>query len=82
MLRVSLVRKQFQKKISVSALLDSGAEGMIINITFAQKHKLTLQTLKHLLPVKNVDRSPNKAGPIHFTIIQTVHIETPDKHFH
>ena len=55
---------------------------MIINTTFAQKHNLTLQTLKHPLPVKNVDGSPNKAGPIHFTTIQTIRIETLDKQFH
>ena len=42
MLRVFLVGRQSQKKISASTLLDSGAEGMIINTTFAQKHKLTL----------------------------------------
>jgi hypothetical protein len=81
-LRVSLVGKQSQKKISASALLDSGAEGMIINTTFAQKNKLTLRTLKHPLPVKNVDGSSNKAGPIRFTTIQTIRIETPDKQFH
>jgi hypothetical protein len=55
---------------------------MIINTTFAQKHNLTLRTLKHPLPVKNVDGSPNKAGPIRFTSIQTIRIETPDKQFH
>ena len=55
---------------------------MIINTTFAQKNKLTLQTLKHPLPVKNVDSSSNKAGPIRFTTIQTICIETPDKQFH
>jgi Aspartyl protease len=82
MLRVSLVGKQSQKKISASALLDSGAEGIIINTTFAQKNKLTLRTLKHPLPVKNVDSSSNKAGPIRFTTIQTIRIDTPDKQFH
>jgi hypothetical protein len=55
---------------------------MIINTTFAQKNKLTLRTLKHPLPVKNVDGSSNKAGPICFTTIQTIRIETPDKQFH
>ena len=55
---------------------------MIINTTFAQKHKLTLQILKHQLLVKNVDGSPNKAGPIRFTAIQTIRIKTPDKQFY
>ena len=81
-LRVSLIGQQSNREISASALLDSGAKGMIINTTFALKHKLTLRTLKTPLPIKNVDSSPNKSGPIRSTTIQTIHITTPDKHYH
>jgi hypothetical protein len=55
---------------------------MIMNSTFAQKHNLTLRTLKTPLPVKNVDGSPNKSGPIRSTTIQTIRITGPDNHFH
>jgi hypothetical protein len=56
--------KHSGKEISAHALVDSGAEGMIINSSFASKHKLTLQQLKTPLPVRNVDRSMNKAGTV------------------
>jgi hypothetical protein len=79
---VSLVSKRSQQQISASALLDSSAKGMIINTAFAQKHNLTLCTLKSPLPVKKVDGSSNKAGPICSTTIQTIHIQTLKQHYH
>ena len=82
MLRVSLIGKQSGNQISARALLDLGAEGMIIDHNFAMKHSLTLRTLRHPLPVKNVDGSLNKAGPIRHTTIQTIRIPTPDDHYH
>jgi hypothetical protein len=81
-MRVSFVGKTSAREISASALLDSGAEGMIINTAFANHHTLTLRTLKQPLPVKNVDGSPNKAGPIQYTTIQTICIQTPDHQYH
>ena len=51
MLRVSLIGKNSGREISAHALVDSGAEGMIIGQEFAKQHKLTLQTLKTHLPV-------------------------------
>src|SRR5882757_10574515 len=59
-LRVTLVGKKSGHKISVQALLDSGAEGIIIDQDFATKNKLTLRTLVKPLPVKNVDGTFNK----------------------
>jgi transposase InsO family protein len=82
MIRVSLIGKQSGKQISARALLDSGAEGMIINHDFAIRNNLTLRTLRTPLPVKNVDGSLNKAGPIRHTTIQTIRIQTPDNHYH
>jgi hypothetical protein len=55
---------------------------MIINTAFAKRHALTLRTMKQPLPVKNVDGSSNKAGPIRYTTIQTIRIQTPDHHYH
>src|SRR6266852_2447991 len=82
MLRVSLIRKQSGKSISARALLDSGAEGMIINHDFVMDHVLTLHTLRKPLPIKNVDSSLNKVSPIQHTTIQTIHIQTPDNQYH
>src|SRR6267154_4092925 len=82
MLQVSLVGKHSGKEISARALLDSGAEGMIINSSFAKCHKLTLRQLRKPLPIRNVDSSSNKAGAVSFTTIQTVRLWTPQNQYH
>ena len=41
-LRVTLVGHKSGKEVSAKALLDSGAEGIIIDHAFAMKHNLTL----------------------------------------
>ena len=76
-LRVSLVRKISGKEISAHALVDSGAEGMIIHKDFAKRHKLTLRTLRQPLPAQNVDGSENKGGLISHTTIQRLRIGKP-----
>jgi hypothetical protein len=68
-LRVTLVGKKSNQEISARTLLDSGAEGIIIDQDFAMGNKLTLRNLVHPLPVKNVDRTPNKRGSIKYTTI-------------
>ena len=45
MLRVTLVGKKTGQEINAHALLDSGAEGIIIDQDFATRNKLTLRTL-------------------------------------
>jgi hypothetical protein len=69
-LRVTLVGKKSNREISARTLLDSGAEGIIIDQDFATSNKLTLQNLVHPLPVKNVDGTLNKRGSIKYTTIQ------------
>ena len=71
-LRVSLVGKKSGREISAHALLDSGAEGIIIDQDFATRNKLTLQTLVTPLPVKNVDGTLNKRGLVKHTTIQCI----------
>jgi hypothetical protein len=82
MLNVLFIGQRSDRQISARALVDSGAEGMIINTPFATKHSLTLRTLKKPLPVKNVDGSLNKSGPIKHTTIQTIRIPVNNSHFH
>ena len=55
---------------------------MIISSTFAKDHNLTLRTLKTPLPVKNVDGSLNKKGPINSTTIQTIRIPAENNAYH
>ena len=73
-IRVILVGKLSGTEISASGLIDSGAEGLIIDYKFAMKHKLTLQTLKKPLPAHNVDGSENSNGQIKYTTIQKIHL--------
>jgi len=79
---VSLIGKHSGKEISARALVDSGAEGMIINHDFAKKHALTLRQLKKPLPVRNVDGSSNKSGAVLSTTIQTIRLWTPSNQYH
>jgi hypothetical protein len=79
---VSLVGKHSSKEISARALVDSGAEGMIINSSFATKNGLSLRRLKTPLPVRNVDGSSNKSGAVLSMTIQTIRIWTPQNQYH
>ncbi|KAF8231558.1 hypothetical protein L208DRAFT_1469304 [Tricholoma matsutake] len=50
--------------LGVSALLDSGATSLFIDAHLAQQHHLNTHSLSRLIPVYNVDGSPNEAGAI------------------
>jgi hypothetical protein len=73
---VTLVGQKSGQEISARTLLDSGAEGIIIDYTFAKKHNLTLRNLVRPIPVQNVDGSMNQQGAVHHTTIQTIHIKS------
>ena len=79
---MTLVGQKTGREISARALLDSGAEGIIIDHAFALKHKLTLRTLLRPIPVKNVDGTLNQAGAVRHTTIQNLRITTPNDHYH
>ena len=52
------------KPLVMTALLDSGAMGMLINRDFVQKNNLEMTPLTPPIPVQNIDGSPNEHGPI------------------
>ena len=53
-------------------LLDTGAGGLFMNHSFANKHNILLHKLTKPIIPRNVDGTQNKAGIItHFTWIQT-----------
>jgi hypothetical protein len=81
-LRVTLVGKKSRQEISACTLLDSGAEGIIMDNDFAKRNNLTLWTLVNPLPVKNVDGTLNERGSVRYTTIQCVHIKTIEHQFH
>jgi len=62
--KIGLERIDMQKGITVEALLDSGATGLVMSSEFAKKQGFKLKKLERLMNVRNVDRSLNKEGPI------------------
>jgi hypothetical protein len=79
---VTLVGRKSGREISARALLDSGAEGIIIDQDFAERNKFMLHNLQNPLPVKNVDGTFNKKGSVKYTTIQRIRIKTLDDQFH
>jgi len=53
-----------QEGITVEALLDSGAIGLVMSSEFARKQGFKLKKLKRPMYVRNVDGLFNKEGPI------------------
>ena len=81
-LRVTLVGRKSGREISAKALLDSGADGIIIDHDFAKRNNLTLQTLVHPIPVRNVNGTLNKQGAVTHTTIQTIWIKSQTNDYH
>ncbi|KAI0709710.1 hypothetical protein C8T65DRAFT_516237, partial [Cerioporus squamosus] len=51
------------------ALLDSGAEGIIMHSHFAKAHHFTLRPLQQLFPICNVDGTKNIMGWVYHDLI-------------
>jgi len=66
--KIGLERIDTQEGITVEALLDSGATGMVMSSEFARKQGFKLKKLERLMQVRNVDGSFNKEGPIENTV--------------
>jgi len=66
--KIGLERVGIQEGITVEALLDSGAIGLVMSLEFAKKQGFKLKRLERLMNVRNMDRSFNKEGPIENTM--------------
>ncbi|KAF5366729.1 hypothetical protein D9758_006582 [Tetrapyrgos nigripes] len=77
-LKTELIGKVTGRKIDTNALIDSGAEGIIINSQFAQENQLTLLPIEKLFPVRNVDSSENTMGWVREYTIQNLRIYSQD----
>ena len=62
--KIGLERIDTQEGITVEALLDSVATGLVMSSEFARKQGFKLKKLERPMNVRNVDRSLNKEGPI------------------
>ena len=67
-MKIGLERIDTQEGITVEALLDSGATGLVISSEFAKKQGFKLKKLKRPINIRNVDGSLNKEGPIENTV--------------
>jgi len=66
--KIRLERINTQEGITVEALLDSGATGLVMSSEFAKKQSFKLKKLERPMQVRNVDRSFNKKGLIENTV--------------
>ena len=67
-MKIGLERIDTQEGITVEALLDSGAMGLVISSEFAKKQGFKLKKLERPIQVRNVDGSLNREGPIENTV--------------
>jgi len=63
-LKVGLEKLENHEGVAVKALLDSGATGLFMNMTFAKKKRFKMEKLKKPLLVWNVDGTINVGGAI------------------
>ena len=67
-LKIGLERIDNQEGITVEALLDSRAMGIVMSSEFARKQEFKLKKLERPMQVRNVDGTLNKEGPIENTV--------------
>ena len=67
-MKIGLERIDTQEEITVEALLDSRAMGIVMSSEFARKQGFKLRKLERPMQVRNVDGSFNKEGPIENTV--------------
>jgi len=67
-LKIGLERIDNQEGITVEALLDSRAMGIVMSSEFARKQGFKLKKLERPMQVRNVDGTLNKEEPIENTV--------------
>ena len=68
MVKIGLERINMQEGITVEALLDSGATGLVMSSEFTRKQGFKLKKLERSMQVRNVDGSFNREEPIENTV--------------
>jgi len=66
--KIGLKRIDNQEEITVEALLDSEATGLVMSSEFVKKQGFKLKKLERLVNMRNVDGLLNKEGPIENTV--------------
>jgi len=68
MVKIGLEKINTQEGITVKALLDSGATGLVMSLEFAKRKGFKLKKIERPIYVRNVDGTLNKEGPIEHTV--------------
>ena len=68
MIKIGLERIDTQKGITVEALLDNEAMGLVMSSEFAKKQGFKLKKLEKPMQVRNVDSLFNKERPIEYIV--------------
>jgi len=66
--KIGLERIDMQKGVTMEALLDSRAMGLVMSSEFAKKQGFKLKRLEKPMNVRNMDGLLNKEGPIEYTV--------------
>jgi len=64
MVKIGLERIDIQEEVTVEALLDSRATGLVISSEFARKQRFKLKKIERLIYVRNMDSFFNKEKSI------------------
>ena len=67
-MRVGLEKLESYEAVAVKALLDSGATGLFMDMTFAREKRFKMEKLKNPLLVRNIDRTVNVEGAITYQV--------------
>jgi len=68
MVKIGLERIDIQEEITVEALLDSRAMGLVMSLEFTRKQGFKLKKIERLIYVMNVDGFFNKEEPIEYMV--------------
>jgi len=66
--KIGLERVDMQKGITVEALLDSSAMGLVMSSEFTKKQGFKLKKIERPIYVRNVNGFLNKKGPIKYMV--------------
>ena len=66
--KIGLERVDMQEEVTVEALLDSRAIGLVISLEFVRKQGFKLKKIEKPIYVRNIDGMFNKEGPIEYTV--------------
>ena len=66
--KIELEKIDIQEEVTVEALLNSRAMGLVMSSEFVRKQEFKLKKMERPIYVRNVDGTFNKEGPIENTV--------------